>query len=261
MGIVNLTPDSFSDGGQFYSGGKVDLDRAMRRVEKMVREQADIVDLGGESTRPGASPVSEQEELDRVLPVLNAIRERFDIPVSVDTSNASLIRESARAGASLINDVRALVRDGALRAAAEAGLPVCLMHMQNQPQNMQDEPYYEDVVAEVEDYLRQRVANCITAGIASEKIIIDPGFGFGKTLQHNLRLFYALQRFAAMGYPVLVGVSRKSMIGQIVDSPVDQRLIGSVTMAVLAVQRGAAIVRVHDVAETVQALKVWRATQ
>jgi len=271
MGILNITPDSFSDGGQLYLGEKIDLDKTLYTVESMLASGADIIDIGGESTRPGASPVSVEQELDRVIPVLQAIKARFDALISVDTSTAQVIKDAASNGANLINDVRALQREGALEAAAASGLPVCLMHMQNQPASMQANPVYTDVVTEVLNFLQQRKQACEAAGIASEQILLDPGFGFGKTLQHNLALFHALDRFVDTGHSLLLGVSRKSMIGQLLGSNVDERLIGSVTMALLmaqsAVQRRAQmdgqsgiILRVHDVLETVQALTIWHRT-
>ena len=271
MGILNITPDSFSDGGQLYSGEKIDLDKTLYTVESMLASGADIIDIGGESTRPGASPVSVEQELDRVIPVLQAIQARFDALISVDTSTAQVIKDAASNGANLINDVRALQREGALEAAAASGLPVCLMHMQNQPDTMQRNPVYTDVVTEGLTFLQQRKQACQAAGIASEQILLDPGFGFGKTLQHNLALFHALDRFVDTGHSLLLGVSRKSMIGQLLGSNVDERLIGSVTMALLmaqsAVQRRAQmdgqsgiILRVHDVLETVQALTIWHRT-
>ena len=261
MGILNITPDSFSDGGQLYAGIALDLGKTFKAAEKMLADGADIIDIGGESTRPGAAAVSQQQELDRVMPVLQGIAERFDALISVDTSTAQVIREAARGGAHMINDVRALQREGALEAATQSGLPVCLMHMQNRPDNMQASPSYSDVVAEVIEFLLQRKQACLGAGIASDQILLDPGFGFGKTLDHNLALFKALDQFAATGHPLLVGVSRKTMIGQLLDLDVDQRLIGSVTMALLAVQTLASqglILRVHDVLETVQALTIWQ---
>jgi dihydropteroate synthase len=265
MGILNITPDSFSDGGQLYAGNNLDLNKTFRAVEQMLADGADIIDIGGESTRPGAEAVSQQQELERVIPVLEGITERFDALISVDTSTAQVIREAASGGAHMINDVRALQLEGALEAAAQSGLPVCLMHMQNRPDNMQANPNYSDVVGEVIDFLQQRKQACLDAGIASDQILLDPGFGFGKTLDHNLMLFAALDQFSATGHPLLVGVSRKTMIGQLLDSDVDQRLIGSVTMALLAAQISAQtvasqglILRVHDVLETVQALKVWQ---
>ena len=263
MGILNVTPDSFSDAGHFYSSGKLDQSKALHAVEAMLADGADIIDIGGESTRPGATPVSVQEELDRVIPVLQAVKSRFDCLVSVDTSSAKVITAAAGADANIINDVRALQREGALQAAADTRLPLCLMHMQNQPSSMQNSPEYIDVVAEVLMFLEQRKQDCLAVGIAADRILLDPGFGFGKTLDHNLSLFNGLDQLAARGHAVLVGVSRKSMIGQLLGSSVDERLIGSVTMAVLAAQKisavqGSLILRVHDVKETVQGLKVWQ---
>ena len=261
MGIVNVTPDSFSDGGELYDNAQLDLSKTLKVIEKMLADGADIIDIGGESTRPGAAVVSTQQELDRVIPVLEAVVERFDALVSVDTSTAEVITESSKKGASLINDVRALGREGALAAAASSQLPICLMHMQNQPQTMQIEPTYTDVVAEVLAFLDERKYICMKAGIASQKIILDPGFGFGKTLAHNLTLFGAIDQFVATGHPVLVGVSRKTMIGQMLGlENTDERLMGSVALALLAAQRGAAILRVHDVLETRQAIDVWKIT-
>jgi len=263
MGIVNITPDSFSDGGALYSSGKLDLSKTLVAIEAMLAAGADIIDIGGESTRPGAAPVTRAQELDRVMPIINAVSSRFDCLISVDTSTAEVISEAAAGGAHIINDVRALQREGALAAAAASGLPVCLMHMQNQPDSMQHNPQYEDVVAEVLAFLHQRKQQCIEAGIAADQIMLDPGFGFGKTLDHNLALFNGLDKLAQAGHPVLVGVSRKSMIGQLLDSAVDERLMGSVTMALLAAQKikavqGSLILRVHDVKETVQALHIWQ---
>ena len=261
MGIVNVTPDSFSDGGDLYANAQLDLSKTLSVIEKMLTDGADIIDIGGESTRPGASSVSAQQELDRVLPVLESVIERFDTLVSVDTSTAVVMAEAAKKGASLINDVRALTREGALASAAMTQLPVCLMHMQNQPQTMQNEPTYTDVVAEVLAFLAERKNSCMTAGIDSKKIILDPGFGFGKTLAHNLTLFSAIDQFVGTGHPVLVGVSRKAMIGQMLGlEHTEQRLMGSVALALLAAQRGAAILRVHDVLETKHAIDVWQAT-
>ena len=263
MGIVNITPDSFSDGGALYSSGKLDLSKTLVAIEAMLAAGADIIDIGGESTRPGAAPVTRAQELDRVMPIINAVSSRFDCLISVDTSTAEVISEAAAGGAHIINDVRALQREGALAAAAASGLPVCLMHMQNQPDSMQHNPQYEDVVAEVLAFLHQRKQQCIEAGIAADQIMLDPGFGFGKTLDHNLALFNGLDKLSQAGHPVLVGVSRKSMIGQLLDSAVDERLMGSVTMALLAAQKikavqGSLIFRVHDVKETVQALHIWQ---
>jgi dihydropteroate synthase len=259
MGILNATPDSFSDGGSYYQNQQLSLDLAMRRAEQMLAEGAKIIDVGGESTRPGAPIVSEQEELDRVIPVVEAIAGKLGALVSVDTSTASVIRESAKCGAGLINDVRALQRESALAAAAAAGLPVCLMHMQGEPDTMQQNPQYQDVVKQVADFLQARVEKCLEAGIARDQILLDPGFGFGKTLAHNFALLQRLSEFSHMGFPLLVGMSRKSMIAQLLGRPVDQRLAGSLALALLAAERGAAIIRVHDVAETVDVLKVLAA--
>ncbi|WP_049630467.1 dihydropteroate synthase [Cellvibrio sp. pealriver] len=259
MGILNTTPDSFSDGGNSYINNCLSIDAALRRAEQMLADGARIIDVGGESTRPGAIPVSEQEELDRVVPVVEALVANLDALVSVDTSTASVIYESANKGAGLINDVRALQRKGAMDAAAAAQLPVCLMHMQGQPQNMQSKPDYSDVVNDVKVFLQERIDACLHAGIEREKIIIDPGFGFGKTLAHNLALLQRLPELNALGYPVLVGMSRKSMIGQLLNRPVGERLSGSLALAMLAAERGAAIIRVHDVAATVDVLSVLAA--
>lgn len=266
MGIVNITPDSFSDGGALYSSGQLDLSKTLVAVEAMLEAGADIIDIGGESTRPGAEPVTCAQELERVMPIVEAVTSRFDTIVSVDTSTAQVIDQVAAAGAHLINDVRALQREGALAAAAASGLPVCLMHMQNQPDSMQNNPRYQAVVTEVNDFLQQRKQACVEAGISADQILLDPGFGFGKTLAHNLELFSGLDSLVKMGHPVLVGVSRKSMIGQMLDAGVEERLIGSVTMAVLAAQtvqsaQGSLILRVHDVKETVQALRTWQQIQ
>jgi dihydropteroate synthase len=259
MGILNTTPDSFSDGGNSYIDNRLSVDIALRRAEKMLMEGAAIIDVGGESTRPGAAAISEQEELDRVVPVVEALVTKLDAIVSVDTSTAAVIHESAIKGAGLINDVRALLRDGALAAAALTGLPVCLMHMQGQPTTMQTKPEYEDVVAEVRHFLTERVDACLAHGISKERIILDPGFGFGKTLAHNLALLQRLSGFGDLGFPLLVGMSRKSMLAQLLNRTVDERLPGSLALAMLAAQRGAAIIRVHDVAATVDVLKVLAA--
>lgn len=259
MGILNTTPDSFSDGGSYYEEDSLSLDLVLRRAEQILEEGAKIIDVGGESTRPGAVSVSEQQELDRVIPVVEALVDKLDALVSVDTSTASVITESAKRGAGLINDVRALQREGALVAAAATGLPVCLMHMQGQPDSMQKNPHYSDVIADVSDFLRERVSACRALGIPSEKIILDPGFGFGKTLAHNLALLKRLPELSELGYPLLVGMSRKSMVAQLLDRPVDERLAGSLALAMLAAERGAAIIRVHDVAATVDILKVLSA--
>lgn len=251
MGILNLTPDSFFDGGRFLS-----LSSAVDHAAKMIADGADILDVGGESTRPGADPVSVDEELSRVIPVIVKLREQFDLPISIDTSKAEVMRESFAAGATMINDVCALRGKGAVAAVADIGVPVCLMHMLGEPRTMQSAPEYKDVIAEVVRFLRDRVDVCLAAGIATEDIILDPGFGFGKTLEHNLQLIRSLAEIVDLGFPVLVGMSRKSMIGQILDRPTDQRLYGGLAMALLARQRGAAIIRTHDVGATVDALKV-----
>ena len=254
MGILNLTPDSFSDGGLFTARGA-----AITRVRQMITEGAAIIDIGGESTRPGAQAVSIEDELERVIPVIEAVRTESDIPISVDTSKPEVMMAAVQAGASMINDVRALREPGALEAAARLNVPVCLMHMQGEPRTMQAEPRYQNVVEDVLEFLLQRVALCEAAGIPRDSVIIDPGFGFGKTLQHNLALFHALERFVATGLPLLVGVSRKSMIGQLLDIPVTQRMPASVALASLAAWMGTAIIRVHDVQPTVHAVRMCQA--
>lgn len=250
MGILNTTPDSFSDGGSFYKAGQLSLDLALKRAEQMLIEGADILDVGGESTRPGAQPVSQQQELDRVIPVVEALVKNLGAIVSVDTSTPAVIEESGKIGASLINDVRALQRDGAVIAAAKTKLPICLMHMQGQPTTMQNAPQYVDVIAEVKSFLSARIDACEVAGIAKERILIDPGFGFGKTLAHNLALLARLPELADLGLPMLVGLSRKSMLGELLNRGVEERLPGSLALAMVAAERGAAIIRVHDVAAT-----------
>ncbi|WP_313085136.1 dihydropteroate synthase [Pseudomonas sp.] len=256
MGILNVTPDSFSDGGRHLG-----VDAALRHAEAMVLAGATLVDVGGESTRPGARIVSPIEELERVAPVIEAITRELDVIISVDTSTPAVIRESARLGAGLINDVRSLARDGALDAAAATGLPVCLMHMRGEPADMQDDPRYRDVTAEVLEFLQQRLAHCAAAGIPAERIILDPGFGFAKNLSHNLSLFKHLERLHALGRPLLVGVSRKSMVGQALGREISDRLFGSLGLAALAVAKGAAILRVHDVRETVDVVRMVAAVQ
>ncbi|WP_338526472.1 dihydropteroate synthase [Pseudomonas batumici] len=251
MGILNVTPDSFSDGGRFNH-----LDAALRHAQAMVEAGATLIDIGGESTRPGARAVSPGEELERVAPVVERIHRELDVIISVDTSTPEVMRESARLGAGLINDVRSLQRDGALEAAAATGLPVCLMHMLGEPGNMQDDPHYEDVTREVVDFLAERMARCAAAGIAAERIVLDPGFGFAKTLAHNLSLFKHMEALHALGRPLLVGVSRKSMIGQALGRPVGERLYGGLALAALAMSKGARILRVHDVAETVDVVRM-----
>ena len=254
MGILNTTPDSFSDGGQWST-----RDRALRHALRMVEAGVDIIDVGGESTRPGAQGVGIGQELERVVPVIEAIVAESDVLVSVDTSKPQVMEAAVRAGAGMINDVNALRGEDALSTAARLGVPVCLMHMQGQPRDMQHDPRYGNVVTEVEQFLQDRAKACEAAGIPGERILVDPGFGFGKTLQHNIDLFRALPRLCGLGYPVLVGLSRKSMLGSLTGRPVQDRLGGSVAAAVLAAQLGAAVVRVHDVAETVDALKVFDA--
>ena len=257
VGILNLTPDSFSDGGIHAS-----VDDAVAHGLRMVEEGADMLDVGGESTRPGADGISVEEELHRVLPVIEQLAARTTVPISIDTSRPEVMRAAVAAGAGMINDVYALRRDGALEAAAELGVPVCLMHMLGEPRSMQDDPHYDDVVAEVHRFLTDRLFACELAGIDRRKVVVDPGFGFGKTLEHNIALLCALERFASLGSGVYAGLSRKRMIGTLTgrDRPAD-RAAGSAAAALIAVQRGACIVRVHDVLPTVDALAVWRAVQ
>ena len=251
MGILNSTPDSFSDGGRF-----VHLSDALRQVESMLTAGAGIIDIGGESTRPGAEAVGVQQELDRVIPVIEAVAQRFEVPISIDTSKPEVMRAAVAAGAGLINDVMALQLPGAVEAAVQLGVPVCLMHMQGEPRTMQSAPTYIDVVGEVIDFLHQRAAACRAAGMAMQQIIVDPGFGFGKRLDHNLTLLQQLPRIHSLGYPVLVGMSRKSMIGQILGHNVAERLSGSLALATMAAWLGANIIRVHDVQQTVDVVKV-----
>jgi len=251
MGILNVTPDSFSDGGRY---GK--RDAALRHAEAMLQAGATLIDVGGESTRPGARAVSSVEELERVAPVVEAIARELDVIISVDTSTPAVIRETARLGAGLINDVRSLQRDGALDAVADSGLPVCLMHMRGEPTTMQQNPQYPDVVAEVREFLLERLTACAAVGIGAERVILDPGFGFAKTLEHNLSLFKHLQSLHVLGRPLLVGVSRKSMIGKVLGHEVGERLYGSLALAALALSKGAHILRVHDVAQTVDVVRM-----
>jgi len=249
MGILNVTPDSFSDGGQFLAE-----DSALEQAKKMVTDGAGIIDVGGESTRPGAAIVSVEEEIARVVPVIEAIHSEIDIPISIDTSKPEVMRAAIKAGAGLINDVRALQVDGALQAAVDCKVPVCLMHAQGTPQTMQNDPQYEDVVIEVIDFLLNRVAVCEQAGIPRDNIILDPGFGFGKRARHNLLLMKYLRQLIATDLPVLVGVSRKSMIGKLLQVSVEERLAASLSLAAVSVWQGAKIIRSHDVRETVQAI-------
>lgn len=257
MGVLNVTPDSFSDGGRFHH-----LDAAMAQARSMQDECADIIDVGGESTRPGANPVSADGELERVIPVIEAIAGDLSVGISIDTSKPEVMAAAVAAGAGMINDVMALRADGALETARDLDVPVCLMHMQGMPRTMQENPRYDDVVAEVREFLLRRVDACVSAGIAESNLIIDPGFGFGKTLSHNLALLAHLDALVGTGLPVMVGLSRKSMIARMLDRPVDQRVAASAALALIAVHKGASMVRVHDVAETADALRIaaWVAT-
>jgi dihydropteroate synthase len=251
MGILNVTPDSFSDGGAFDM-----LENGLAQAALMLSEGADIIDIGGESTRPGAKPVSVQQELDRVIPVIESISQRFDTIISIDTSKAQVMTEAVNAGASMINDVRALQENGALDAAVAAKVPVCLMHMQGQPGMMQQAPCYEDVIKDVMLFLEQRISVCCEAGLAENQIIVDPGFGFGKSIEHNYQILARLETFHQLKVPVLAGMSRKSMIGNLLQRKVDERLAGNIAVATIAAQKGAQIIRVHDVKETVDAVKI-----
>ena len=252
MGVLNITPDSFSDGGQHF-----DTADAIISAKQMIIQGADIIDIGGESTRPGAQAVSTSDEIDRVIPVIEALYRSTDIPISVDTSKPEVMELAVKAGASMINDVCALSADGALEVAAMLNVDVCLMHMQGSPRTMQQDPTYGDVVDDIKDFFSKRIEACIGAGIAEDKIILDPGFGFGKTLNHNLEILKRFDEFRSFGLPLLAGLSRKSMIGTLLyDRNVDGRVVGSVTGAIIAVQNGADIVRVHDVLETKDALTI-----
>ena len=251
MGVLNVTPDSFSDGGRFTG-----RDAALRQAEAMARDGAAIIDVGGESTRPGAADVPEQEELDRVIPVVEAVVSAVDVPVSIDTSKAAVMRAATSAGAAMINDIRALRGDGALAAAVELQRPVCLMHMQGQPRTMQQAPEYGDVVADVGNFLAERLGACSAAGLAEDLLIVDPGFGFGKTPGHNVELLANLRQLRSLGRPILVGLSRKSTLGALTGRDVGERMPASIAAAVIAVIQGAHIVRAHDVGETVDALRV-----
>lgn len=256
MGVINATPDSFSDGGLYNAP-----EHALAQARAMAEAGVDWVDVGGESTRPGAKPVSLQQELDRVCPVIEAIRAELDVPVSLDTSAPEVMREGARLGISMLNDVRSLERDGAVAAARETGLPVCIMHRQGEPATMQDRPEYGNVLEEVLGYLDRRAGELRVEGINADRLLYDPGFGFGKTLQHNLILLDNLEAIVARGWPVLVGMSRKSMIGHVTGRSVEARMPGSVAAATMAMMKGAAIVRVHDVPETVDAARMARAVR
>jgi dihydropteroate synthase len=259
MGILNVTPDSFSDGGQLYHDRRIDLDALLNRAQAMVDAGAQMLDIGGESTRPGAHEVSESEELDRVLPAIEALAARFDVVISVDTSSPEVMTEGARLGAGFLNDVRGFRRPGALEAAAAAHLPICIMHMQGEPRTMQAAPAYLDIITEVRQFLEERIAACTLAGIAAQQIVVDPGFGFGKTADQNFEMLARLGELNFDQQPLLVGLSRKSMIASVVDRRPDERLHASLGLAMIAVERGARIVRAHDVAETVDALAMWRA--
>lgn len=256
MGILNVTPDSFSDGGNYLAA-----EHALEHAARMVEEGAAIIDVGGESTRPGAAEVTVEEELQRVIPVIEALVAALDVPVSIDTRKSVVMQAAVAAGAGLINDVTALQAPGAIELAAQLGVPVCLMHMQGTPQSMQDQPTYGDVVTEVKGFLLERAGACMQHGIDREKILLDPGFGFGKTTAHNLQLLQQLEQLVEAGFPVLVGLSRKSMIGQILGLPVDKRLPAGLALAVLAAWQGAAIVRCHDVRETREAILMCQAVR
>lgn len=254
MGILNVTPDSFSDGGKFAH-----FDHALEQVERMIAAGATIIDIGGESTRPGAKDVSEKDELERVIPVLKAIKQKFDVVVSIDTSKASVMKAAIESGADIINDVRALQNEGCLAVLANSDVPICLMHMQGLPRTMQNEPTYSNVVDDIILFFEQRIKACIDAGIAKERLILDPGFGFGKTLAQNFHLLANLSAFEKLNCPILAGISRKSMIGNLLNRDVEKRLAGSLSTAIVAVQQGAKIIRVHDVEETVDAIKILKA--
>ena len=254
MGILNATPDSFSDGGLFIS-----VSKAVDHVARMIDEGADIIDIGGESTRPGASPVSAEEEMERVIPIIEAVSQRFGVIISIDTSKATVMQAAVNAGAGMINDVRALKEEDALQSAVKMAVPVCLMHMQGQPQSMQDKPVYADVTTDVREFLSARVDQCLEAGMDLNNIILDPGFGFGKTTEQNFQLLNELERIRSNDLPVLAGLSRKSMIGQTLNLGVNERVSASIALALLAVLNGANILRLHDVKETCQAVRMIEA--
>ena len=255
MGILNVTPDSFFDGGKFSQ-----LDKALQQVELMMADGVDIIDIGGESTRPGAEPVAEDEEISRVIPVLKAIKARFDVYVSIDTNKAAVMSEAITYNADLINDVCALQNNGCVSVVAQSDIPVCLMHMQGKPRTMQQKPHYTDIITDIKDFFRDRIDVCKAAGIDSGRLVLDPGFGFGKTVTHNYHLLSQLHVFKDLGLPLLSGTSRKSMIGSLLNRKVEHRLAGSLATAILAAQQGAAIVRVHDVQETVDTMKILQET-
>lgn len=251
MGILNVTPDSFSDGGKFDT-----LENALTQAQQMIEAGVSIIDIGGESTRPGAPEVSLEEELNRVIPIIKLIREKFDVWISIDTSKAEVMRAALNAGADLINDVRALQEPGALEVAAEFDVPICLMHMQGQPRTMQSSPHYENVLTDVSEFLEERISACEKVGITKDRLILDPGFGFGKTLAHNYHLLAHLERFHTLGFPILAGMSRKSMIFKLLDKKPADCMVASVTCATIAALKGAQIIRVHDVEDTLEAMKI-----
>ncbi len=255
MGILNVTPDSFSDGGRFTS-----IERACRHADELVAQGACFIDIGGESTRPGAAEVSVQDELDRVIPLVEYVSRHHDVWISVDTSKPEVMAEAVAAGAHLINDVRALQEPGALAVAAKLNVPVCLMHMQGQPRTMQDSPVYQDIISDISQFFEQRISACLAVGIRRENLILDPGYGFGKTLSHNYELLNRQGELASFGLPMLIGLSRKSMIGNLLNVPVGERLAGSLTAALLSIQHGAHIIRVHDVKPTMDMIRVMQAT-
>lgn len=261
MAILNATPDSFSDGGVLYTGGKLDCGLALNRVERCIAEGAAIIDIGGESTRPGAPSVSVQEELDRVVGLVDTIASRLDVIISVDTSKPEVMAASVAAGAGMINDVRALQLPGALAVAARLNVPICLMHKQGEPCDMQLKPSYRHLDREVRDFFYDSIDRCRGVGISPQRLLLDPGFGFGKADEHNLELFKALPDFAQIGCPLLVGISRKSMIGRLLGRDLPDRLPGSLGFALVALQRGASILRVHDVAATLDVIKVFELTR
>ena len=261
MGVLNVTPDSFSDGGQLLSNEGLLHDRLLERAAQMVADGATILDIGGESTRPGAATVSLQEELDRVMGAVQLIAPRLDVILSIDTSTPEVMREAAQAGAGLLNDVRAFSREGAMAAAVASQLPISLMHMSGEPDRMQAQTEYADVVADVKAFLAHRIEACREASIGRDQMMIDPGFGFGKTVEQNYEMLRRLEEFASFDLPILVGVSRKSMIGEITGRPASERVVPSAVLAVMAAARGASVIRVHDVAETADALAVWQATE
>ena len=261
MGVMNITPDSFSDGGNLLAANKPDLNKVIDHAAAMSEEGVHWLDVGGESTRPGAASVSLDEELGRVIPVIEALNQRFDTRISVDTSQPEVIKNAAEAGASMVNDVRALQIEGALQVAADSGMAICLMHMQGSPESMQDRPAYESVFQQVSTFLQSRVEAVLNLGVDASRICIDPGFGFGKTLSHNLQLIKSLPQLCELGYPVLVGFSRKSMIGMMTDREPLEREAGTMMLNTLALQKGASIFRVHEVSAAVDMLKIWRSIQ